>query len=91
MALRLAEQIGTRTAHFRSGKVHGGKDTLNGGGRCGGALPQCPRTRSCTTCRLVNGLSGGGRASPLRGLGRNGAPATIFRRALVRPLHREAK
>jgi hypothetical protein len=40
---------------------------------------------------LFNGLSGGGRASPLRGLGRNSTATAIFRRTLTRPLHREAK
>jgi hypothetical protein len=35
-------------------------------------------TQTCPTCCLVNGLSGGGRASPLRGLGRNGAGCAYF-------------
>lgn len=54
-------------------------------------LKPSPCIITCPTCCLVHGLSRGGRASPLRGLGRNGAGAAIFRRVLRHPLHREAK
>lgn len=53
--------------------------------------PMGPFVSTCPTSCLVNGLSGSGRASPLRGLGRNSANAPIFRRALARSLHRETK